>query len=77
MGIEKIATIRKEEQQMTRYRVRAIIEVELNINDEAGDIDTMADALEEVEVKINREFSKTNQFLYCKLKKVEVQLEDN
>jgi len=56
MGIEKIATIRKEEQQMTRYRVRA---------------------MEEVEVKINREFSKTNQFLYCKLKKVEVQLEDN
>ena len=54
---------------MTRYRVRAIIEVEININDEAGDIDTMADALEEVEVKINREFSKTNQFLYCKLKK--------
>ena len=62
---------------MNRYRVRAIVEVELNINDEAGDIDTMADALEEVEVKINREFSKTNQFLYRKLKKVEVQLEDN
>lgn len=62
---------------MTRYRVKAIVEVELNINDEASDIDTMADALEEVEVKINREFSKTNQFLYCKLKKVEVQLEDN
>ncbi len=61
---------------MNRYRVKAIVEVELNINDEAGDIDTMADALEEVEVKINREFSKTNQFLYCKLKKVEVQLED-
>ena len=39
---------------MTRYRVKAIVEVELNINDEAGDIDTMADALEEVEVKINR-----------------------
>lgn len=62
---------------MTRYRVKAIVEVELNINDEAGDIDTMADALEEVEVKINREFSKTNQFLYCKLKKVEVQLDDH
>lgn len=62
---------------MTRYRVKAIIEVELNINDEAGDINTMADALEEVEFKINREFSKTSQFLYCKLKKVEVQLEDN
>lgn len=62
---------------MTHYRVKAIVEVELNINDEAGDIDTMADALEEVEVKINREFSKTNQFLYCKLKKVEVQLDDH
>ena len=62
---------------MTRYRVKAIVEVELNINDEAGDIDTMTDALGEVEVKINREFSKTSQFLYCKLKKVEVQLEDN
>lgn len=62
---------------MSRYRVKAIVEVELNINDEAGDIDTMADALEEVEVKINREFSKTNQFLYCKLKKVEVQLDDH
>lgn len=59
---------------MTRYRVKAIVEVELNIDDEDGDIDTMADALEEVEVKINREFSKTNQFLYCKLKKVKVQM---
>ena len=62
---------------MARYRVKAIVEVELNINDEAGDIDTMADALEEVEVKIDREFSKTNQFLSREIKKVEVQLEDN
>ena len=59
---------------MTRYRVKAIVEVELNIDDEDGDIDTMANALEEVEFKINREFSKTNQFLYCKLKKVKVQM---
>lgn len=60
---------------MTKYAVRALLEVEVDYDTECPR--SMYYAFKEAEDLINRALSTTDLFLTRKIKKVEVQLEDN
>lgn len=60
---------------MTKYAVRALLEVEVDYDNECPR--SISSVFKETEDLINRALSKTDLFLTRKIKKVEVQLEDN
>ena len=59
---------------MTKYTVRALLEVEVDYDTECPR--SMYHAFKEAEDLINRALSTTDLFLTRKIKKVEVQMED-
>lgn len=59
---------------MARYKVKALIEVDVDYDTECAR--SMSAAFKEAEDLINRALSKTDLFLTREIKKVEVQLED-
>lgn len=59
---------------MSRYKVKALLEVEVDYDTECPR--SMYHAFKEAEDLINRALSTTDLFLTRKIKKVEVQLED-
>ncbi len=58
---------------MTHYKVKALLEVEYDVD---YDGNTMSSALEEAEDLIITIFSNNNLLQSCELKKVNIQLED-
>lgn len=59
---------------MSHYKVKAVIEVEVDYDTECPR--SISSAFKETEDLINRALSNTDLFLTRKIKKVEVQLED-
>lgn len=59
---------------MSHYKVKAVIEVEVDYDTECPR--SISSAFKETEDLINRALSKTDLFLTSNIKKVEVQLED-
>lgn len=59
---------------MTQYKVRALLEVEVDYDTECPR--SISSVFKETEDLINRALSKTDLFLTRKIKKVEVQMED-
>ena len=59
---------------MNRYRVKALLEVEVDYDTECTR--SMSAALKEVEDLINRALLKTDLFLISRVKKVTIQTED-
>lgn len=60
---------------MNKYKVKALLEVEVDYDTECPR--SISSAVKEVEDLINRALLKTDLFLVSKIKKVEVQMEDN
>lgn len=60
---------------MAHYKVKAVIEVEVDYDTECPR--SISSAFKEAEDLINRALSKTDLFLTSEIKKAEVQLEDH